>query len=77
MEHVKITIMGNIHKYSYLEVEQGYCFYDVDDEQRQYMNSISTPIIDETELARKYIVVLGNADKLNKEIEQERSAEDD
>jgi hypothetical protein len=49
----------------------GYCFYDVDDEQRQYMTSISTPIMDEIELARKYIVVQGDAEKLNEELEKE------
>lgn len=71
MEHIKIEIRGNIHKYSYLEAEQGYCFYDIDDEQRQYMTSISTPIIDETELARKYVVVIGDADYLNMELQKE------
>ena len=71
MEHIKIEIKGNIHKYSFLTEDDGYCFYDVDDEQRYYMTSISTPILDETELARKYVVVFGDAEKLNKELEAE------
>jgi alpha-galactosidase/6-phospho-beta-glucosidase family protein len=70
MEHIKIEIKGNINKYSYLEAEQGFCFYDIDEEKKQYITSISTPILDETELTRKYIVVFGNAEKLNKEIEE-------
>ena len=77
MEHIKIEILGNIHKYSYLEAEQGYCFYDVDEEERYYMTSISTPIIDETELARKYVVVFGDAEDLNAELEIERGADND
>ena len=77
MEHIKIEIKGNINKYSYLVADYGYCFYDVDDEQRQYMTSISTPILDETELARKYVVVFGDAEKLNEEFEAERSSEND
>lgn len=77
MEHIKIEILGNIHKYSYIVADYGYCFYDVDDEQRYYMTSISTPIIDEVEIARKYVVVEGNADDLNAELEKERSAEYD
>ena len=71
MEHIKIEIKGNIHKYSYLTAHYGYCFYDVDDEYRSYMTSISTPILDETELARKYVVVFGDAEKLNEELQQE------
>ena len=71
MEHIKIEILGNIHKYSYIVAENGYCFYDADDEQRQYMTSISTPILDLVELARKYIVVQGDAKKLNEELQKE------
>ena len=68
MEHVKITLKGKYSLYAEIVADYGYCFYDVDDEERQYMNSISTPITDESELARKYIVVFGNAEKLNKEL---------
>lgn len=71
MEHIKIEIKGNIHKYAELTTDYGYCFYDVDEERRYYMTYIATPITDETELARKYVVVFGNAEKLNEEIERE------
>lgn len=76
MERLKITLMGNINKYYFLEAEDGYCFYDVDDEQRQYMTIISTPITDEAEIARKYVVVFGDAEKLNAELEKEREVQD-
>jgi formylmethanofuran dehydrogenase subunit C len=77
MEHIKIEIKGNINKYAELTVENGYCFYDVDEQERQYITSISTPILDINELARKYIVVKGNAEKLNKQLEEESGAQDD
>ena len=69
MEHIKIEIKGRFTKYAELTAEQGYCFYDVDDEYIRYMDSISTPVTDEVELARKYIVVQGDAEKLNEELE--------
>ena len=71
MEHIKITLKGKYLLYSELVADYGYCFYDVDDEQRQYMTYIATPILDEIELARKYIVVEGDAEKLNEELQQE------
>ena len=70
MEHIKIEIKGNIHKYAELTAENGYCFYDVDEQERCYMTSTSTPIMDESEIARKYIVVQGDADKLNEELQK-------
>jgi hypothetical protein len=77
MEHIKIEFKGNIHRYAELTANYGYCFYDVDEEQRYYMTSISTPILDDTELARKYVVVFGDAEKLNLELEAERNSEND
>lgn len=77
MEHIKIIIKGKIYKYAELTADYGYCFYDADDEYKSYMTSISTPITNEVELARKYIVVQGDADMLNAELEKERSAEND
>jgi hypothetical protein len=71
MEHIKIEIKGKFTKYAELRADYGYCFYDIDDEERNYMTYIATPIIDETELARKYVVVFGNAEKLNEELEKE------
>lgn len=70
MEHIKIEILGKFTKYAELTAEQGYCFYDIDDEQRYYMISIATPITDIEELKRKYIVVQGDADELNEEKEE-------
>lgn len=72
---IKKDIQGRFHNYSELTSLQGYCFYDVDDEQRQYMTSILTPITDETELERKYAVVFGDADKLNEELQKEMQEE--
>ena len=72
MEHINIEIKGKFNQYAVLTAEQGYCFYDVDAEERNYLTSISTPITNETELARKFIVVLGYADVLNKQLEKER-----
>lgn len=65
MEHIKIEIKGKFTKYAELTAETGYCFYDVDDEQRYYMTSIATPITDIEELKRKYVVIYGDAEKLN------------
>lgn len=65
---IKKEIQGRFNKYTELRSLQGYCFYDADEEQRQYMTSILTPITDEAELQRKYVVVYGNADKLNEEL---------
>ena len=70
MEHIKIEFKGNIHRYAELTADYDYCFYDVDDEERNYMTYVATPITDEEELARKYVVVQGNAEKLNEEVQQ-------
>lgn len=71
MEHIKIEFKGNIHRYAELTADYGYCFYDVDDEERNYMTYIATPITNEFDLARKYIVVQGDAEKLNEELQKE------
>lgn len=67
MEHIKIEIKGKFTKYAELTAEKGYCFYDIDNEERYFMTNISTPITDMAELIRKYIVVFGNANRLNEE----------
>ena len=72
---IKKEIQGNFNKYTELRSLQGYCFYDVDEEQRQYITSILTPITDEAELERKYVVVFGDVEKLNNELRQESSPE--
>lgn len=76
MEHIKIEIKGNVVKYAQLTAEQGYCFYDADAEVKTYINSIATPILDETELARRYIAIIGDADYLNIQLEKEREVKD-
>lgn len=74
---VKREIQGKFNKYTELRSLQGYCFYDADEEQRQYITSILTPITDEAELQRKYVAVYGNADQLNNELQKQREVEDD
>lgn len=74
---IKKEIQGRFNKYTELRSLQGYCFYDVDEEQRQYITSILTPITDEAELERKYVIVFGDANKLNEELEKEREVEND
>lgn len=72
---IKKDIQGRFHNYTELTSLQGYCFYDVDDTERQYMTNILTPITDEAELERKYVVVFGDADKLNEELQKERETQ--
>lgn len=73
---IKKDIQGRFHKYTELTSLQGCCFYDVDETERQYMNSILTPITNEAELERKYVVVFGDAEKLNEELQKEKEIED-
>ena len=70
---VKKTIVGKFRVYTELNAELGYCFYDADEEKenRNYMTHISTPILDDSELERKFIAIIGNADELNKQLEEE------
>ena len=72
---IKKDIQGRFNNYTELTSLQGYCFYDVDDTERQYMTSILTPITDEAELERKYVVVFGDADKLNEELQKQRETQ--
>ena len=69
---IKKDIQGRFNKYTELTSLQGYCFYDVDDEEIQYMTSILTPITDAAELERKYVVVFGDAYKLNEELQKQK-----
>ena len=73
MEHIKITLKGKYSLYSELVADFGYCFYDVDAEDRQYMTYLATPVTDMAELTRKYVVIQGNAEKLNEELEAQRA----
>jgi hypothetical protein len=72
---VKKEIQGKFNKYTELRSLQGYCFYDADETERQYITSVLTPITNEAELARKYVAVYGDADKLNEELRKQRVVE--
>ena len=65
---IKTEIIGRFRKYTRLQAEQGYCLYDADESVRSYMESIDTPILDDAELERKFVVVKGNAEQLNEEL---------
>lgn len=72
---IKKEIQGRFNNYIELFAEQGYCFYDVDAEERNYMTRIATPIMDETELDRKFKVVHGDAENLNEELQKAREVQ--
>ena len=75
MEHLNIKIEGKFTKYVEITAEQGYCFYDADDEKRRYFEKIFTPTTDAQKLGEKYIVVQGNAEELNAKLEEQRLKE--
>jgi hypothetical protein len=72
MEHVNIEITGKFNQYAILTAEQGYCFYDVNEEERNYLTQIYTPVADIAELEKTYVAVLGCADVLNEQLEKEK-----
>lgn len=61
----KEIIQGKVISFLRLTAEQEHCFYDIEDDNRNYMTSIDTPLISDEEIERKYIPVQGNADELN------------
>lgn len=61
----KEIIQGKQIRFMRITAEQGHCFYDVEDDVRNYVTSIDTPIITDEEIARRYVEVMGNADELN------------
>lgn len=69
---IKKEIQGRFNKYIELVAEVGYCFYDVDDTDRNYITKLATPLMDDAELDRKFKVVYGDADKLNEQLAKER-----
>lgn len=71
------NIKGKFVDYAILTAEDGYCFYDTDEEERNYMTSIITPITDQAELERKYVAIQGDAKELNTELEKQRIKEID
>ena len=73
MKGIKVTeIKGKQINYLTLTAEQGYCFYNKDDEEKYYMTILTIPITDIAELERKYIAVVGNAEELNIELDKQR-----
>ena len=77
MEHINIEIKGKFNQYAVLTAESGYCFYDINEEERNYTTQTFTPVIDVAELERTYVVVQGNVDKLNEELAKEREEQQD
>lgn len=73
MELIKNFINGKFRTYTEVRSPQGYCFYDVDESERIYTEYIATPIVDEKELERKFVLVEGNANELNEELERQRN----
>ena len=72
MEHINIEIKGKFKQYIKLTAESGYCFYDKTNEERNYLTSEFTPLITEYEIGNTYVVVKGNADELNEQLQRER-----
>lgn len=71
MKLIITTIQGRFKNYTEIRSPQGYCFYDVDATERNYIEYIATPILDKAELERKFVLVEGNADELNEELRTE------
>ena len=63
------TIKGKFNDFTEVRSPIGYCFYDIDETEKSYTDYIATPILNEEELKRKFVVVEGNADVLNEKIE--------
>ena len=73
MKLIITTIQGKFKNYTEIRSPQGYCFYDVDATERNYIEYIATPILDRAELERKFVLIEGNADELNEELAKQRS----
>lgn len=61
-------IKGKFNDFAEVRSPLGYCFYDIDAEEKNYLEKIFTPISDKRELERKFVLVEGNADELNEEL---------
>lgn len=70
MKLIITTIQGKFRNFTEVRSPQGYCFYDVDEAERHYTEYIATPILDRAELERKFVLVEGNADELNEELQK-------
>lgn len=68
MELIIKHITGKTINYSEVTAPYGYCFYDKDEENRNYMEKIYTPMTDVAEILNKYVLVEGSAEKLNEKV---------
>ena len=68
MELIIKNIGGRFINYSEVTAPVGYCFYDKDEENRNYMERIFTPVTNIEEIRNKYVLVEGSAEKLNEEV---------
>lgn len=72
MELIIRFINGKFRTYTEVKSPDGYCFYDVDAQDRNYMESISTPMLNEDDIKRKFILVEGDAEMLNEELQNSK-----
>lgn len=72
MELIIKQINGRFNNYTEVYAPKGYCFYDKDNEDMNYLTSITTPIMDTGTLKSKFVLVEGNADLLNDELMKQR-----
>lgn len=73
MELIIKKINGKFNDYSEVTAPYGYCFYDKDEQDRNYMERIFTPVTDVEKLREQFVLVEGNADKLNEELHNEET----
>lgn len=69
---IKKEIQGRFNNYLELTAEVGYCFYDIDEEERNYTTKLALPMTSNEELDRRFKAVYGDAEKLNEELAKER-----
>lgn len=75
MELIINLINGTFRTYAEVRSPNGYCFYDADIEEINYLNYIATPIVNKVELQRKFVLVEGDAEELNRALEEKRQKE--
>ena len=73
MQLIIEEIIGVFRNYCKVYAPNGYCFYDIDDEEerRNYMTEITTPLINRDEIEKKFILVEGDVDLLNHREEEQ------
>lgn len=63
-------VNGKFRTYAEVRSPIGYCFYDAEAEERNYLEYIASPILNEEKLKRKFVLVEGDAEKLNEELSE-------